>query len=220
MSQNTRLIHELSCQSDFDQRRQYHQHAKYRNKNSSSYMFCFTTCHFVVSIFPTDGSSMSLGSLYKPNQLADLSTSDVQTILSSLATTFDQSTAMILGAKLPASTSLSTASYLFSSASISIFSQSSSSQLIDQLGNMDLNNAQPQRIGFLVQQIFSTSVSTSSLESILNNNTNSVFINCIPLSSMMNSGLNISSVPANQLPDSYVLYLYAFWRITYRKTQR
>ncbi len=100
-------------------------------------------------------SSGNIGAMFKPTQLANLSSADTINILQQ-ANNLDASFAQVLGAKLPQNTSIGDASKVLSAAPVEIILNSKPADIVSNLANIDLGNMNVNKKSVLARQVIST----------------------------------------------------------------
>ena len=113
------------------------------------------------------------------------------------------SMAQSLADNLPANTPLDQCASIASQMSLNSFNITSASTLVTLLPSMDLNNMNDFKKSFLVTKILNSN-DKSLIQNMLLNSTDSTIINSITSNMISQLNLNISIIPATNLPQAFV----------------
>lgn len=152
-------------------------------------------------------------SMLTPAQLISFSSTDSLNIVNALSAnrmSLTPSMAQSLADNLPANTPLDQCASIASQMSLTSFNVTSASTLVTLLPSMDLNNMNDFKKSFLVTKILNSNDKTL-IQNMLLNSTDSTIINSITSNMITQLNLNISIIPATNLPQSFVnLYFKKF----------
>lgn len=147
-----------------------------------------------------------------PSQLGSFSESDsllVAQALTSKGLKLSPTMAKSLGANIPLTSSVSSLASIASSIPLECFNNTSPDNLVSLVGSMDLDNMDPFRKGFIASQIAS-SKNSSIIANLLIGTSDSSIVNSIPSYLFNQLNINVSSIPATNLPIAYVCFIYFF----------
>ena len=137
----------------------------------------------------------------------------------------ETSMAKSLGANIPVTQSVDSVASIASSIPLECFNNTSNEKLASLVRSMDLNNMDPFRKGFIANQVFSisflsflidlkyyyfkiaSSKNASVIKNLLTGTTDSFIINSIPTYLLSKINLNISAIPATNLPKAFVIFI-------------
>jgi hypothetical protein len=145
-------------------------------------------------------------SMLTPAQLISFSSTDSLNIVNALSAnrmSLTPSMAQSLADNLPANTPLDQCASIASQMSLTSFNVTSASTLVTLLPSMDLNNMNDFKKSFLVTKILNSNDKTL-IQNMLLNSTDSTIINSITSNMITQLNLNISIIPATNLPQSFV----------------
>lgn len=145
-------------------------------------------------------------SMLTPAQLTSFSSTDSLNIVNALSTnkmSLTPSMAQSLADNLPANTPLDQCASIASQMSLNSFNVTSASTLVTLLPSMDLNNMNDFKKSFLVTKILNSN-DKSLIQNMLLNSTDSTIINSITSNMISQLNLNISIIPATNLPQTFV----------------
>jgi len=145
-------------------------------------------------------------SMLTPAQLISFSSTDSLNIVNALSAnrmSLTPSMAQSLADNLPANTPLDQCASIASQMSLTSFNVTSASTLVTLLPSMDLNNMNDFKKSFLVTKILNSNDKTL-IQNMLLNSTDSTIINSITSNVITQLNLNISIIPATNLPQSFV----------------
>ena len=155
---------------------------------------------------------MPLSSVISSNDLTKLNSSQSLALLTNLSSSsLDSDSQKALASNLPTNTSLSTVVSSAAYVPIQLITNTNSSQLASLISNMNLNDMTADKAAYIASQV-SKSNDTSTIKSMLvNGNGNSKITNSVQLNVLNSQNTtSLTSLPANQLPTSFVRILTHF----------
>lgn len=118
--------------------------------------------------------------------------------------TISPTMARSLAANIPASQPVNEIASIASQVPFNCLNIAKPADLVTSIAKMDLDNMDDFRKGFIVQKI-STSNDASTLINLMKATSDPAIIGSIPSSLISKLGINISSIPAANLPPAYVI---------------
>ena len=148
-------------------------------------------------------------SLLTPAQMGAFSPADSLSLAQALSTggkKLAPSMAKSLGANIASNQTLSGIASIASGLPLTVFSNTAAATLVSLVGSMDLGNMDGFRKGFIATKIAASNNATN-IQNLLLSTSDSSIVNSIPTSLFSTLSINISAIPAANLPKAYVKWL-------------
>lgn len=139
-----------------------------------------------------------------PTDLKNFSSADSINIAKALnGTAISKDVAKNLGASIPTNTSLNEVLAIASAIPLECFNNSSPAELVNNLASMDTANMDDFRKSYIANKIISSG-SADTISNLLSATSDSTMINSIPTSLLSKLNLNVTNIPATNLPTSFL----------------
>lgn len=151
-------------------------------------------------------SNLATVSLLTPAQMGAFSPADSLSLAQALSTggkKLAPSMAKSLGANIASNQTLSGIASIASGLPLTVFSNTAAATLVSLVGSMDLGNMDGFRKGFIATKIAASNNATN-IQNLLLSTSDSSIVNSIPTALFSTLSINISAIPAANLPKAYV----------------